>query len=85
MGYADALLSDGERIIVREQAALVRLRRRRALAILAVVIAVILARPEQRRSRRTGAGTLGRCSNWIAVVLFFGGIAVARLDRARAT
>ena len=76
MGYAEELLSDGERIIAREKQHWFVFVAGARFTILAVVIAVILAILSSGIQGDGAPGALRTVLNWITVVLFFGGLAV---------
>ena len=76
MGYAEELLSDGERIIAREKQHWFVFVAGARFTILAVVIAVILAILSSGIQGDGAPGALRTVLNWITVVLFFGGLVV---------
>ena len=76
MGYAEELLSDGERIIAREKQHWFVFVAGARFTILAVVIAVILAILSSGIQGDGAPGALRTVLNWLTVVLFFGGLAV---------
>ncbi len=76
MGYAEELLSDGERIIAREKQHWFVFVAGARFTILAVVIAVILAILSSGIQGDGASGALRTVLNWITVVLFFGGLVV---------
>ncbi len=76
MGYAEELLSDGERIIAREKQHWFVFVAGARFTILAVVIAVILAILSGGLHGDGVEGAFRTLLNWITIVLFFGGLAV---------
>jgi hypothetical protein len=76
MGYAEELLSDGERIVARKKQHWFVFVAGARFTILAVVIAVIVAILSSGMSSEGASGSLRTLLQWITVVLFFGGLAV---------
>ena len=76
MGYAEELLSDGERIVDRKKQHWFVFVAGARFTILAVVIAVILAILSSGIQGDGATGALRTVLNWVTVVLFFGGLAV---------
>jgi hypothetical protein len=76
MGYAEELLSDGERIVARQKQHWFVFVAGARFTILAVVIAVILAILSGGIKGDGAPGALRTVLNWITIILFFGGLAV---------
>jgi uncharacterized membrane protein YdbT with pleckstrin-like domain len=76
MGYAEELLSEGERIIAREKQHWFVFVAGARFTILAVVIAVILAILSSGIRDEGAEGAVRTILQWITLILFFGGLVV---------
>ncbi len=75
MSYADTLLSTGERIVHREQPALVRhASGTPAAAILGLILAIVLFVAGGGLPADGGGGTLRLFLGWLTLVLLVGGL-----------